>query len=85
MNLALAAAALAVVAQSPPAADSGSPDFGHGESFAQLAETLDVASIAPPPPAEAAGATSGIPEPGTWSLLAMGIGVVALFASRGRH
>lgn len=82
LNLALATAALAVVVHSPPA-DSAAPQ---GESFIELAERLDVATVAPPPPsAEPADSASGIPEPGTWSLLAMGLGVVALIASRTRR
>jgi hypothetical protein len=51
LNLALAAAALAVVAHTPPAGDT-LPAAWHGDSFIHLADTLDVATVALPPPAD---------------------------------
>lgn len=84
LNLALATAALALVAHTPPVGDT-SPAAREGESFAHLADTLDVVSVAPSPAAEPAVPASGIEQPRTWSLLAMGIGVAALFVARTRR
>jgi hypothetical protein len=82
-NLSLAAAAIAVIAQAPP--DAGVTASGaEASSFAALADELDVAKVEHPPAATSEN-SSGIPEPGAWSLVLMGLGVVALFATRSRR
>jgi hypothetical protein len=83
LNLSLAAVALAVVAQVPPGPDAAASGAQPG-SFIALADELDVVKVAPPPAATAEN-SSGIPEPGAWSMVLMGLGVVALFATRSRR
>jgi hypothetical protein len=85
LNLAMAAAALSLVAHAPAPAGDAPAAARPGHSFVQLAGTLDVVSVTPPSRSEAGGRAPGIPQPGTWSLLAMGAGVVALFATRNRR
>ena len=83
LNLSLAAVALAVIAQAPPNGDVTASSAQAG-SFAALADELDVVKVAPPPEATREN-SSGIPEPDAWSMVLMGVGVVALFASRSRR
>lgn len=82
LDLAPSTAGLAVVTPAAPHADAKASAVLSGDSFSQLAGTLDVVSIAPPPPVEGA---SDVPEPGTWSLLVAGLVVVALFGARRRR
>jgi hypothetical protein len=82
-NLSLAAMAIAVIAQAPPGADVTASGAEAG-SFVALADELDVVKVEAPPAATAEN-SSGIPEPGAWSMVLMGLGVVALFATRSRR
>jgi len=81
-ELSLAAVALAVITQASPGADM--PTYGaQAGSFVALADELDVVTVAPPPAAQ--DNSSGIPEPGAWSMVLMGLGVVGIFAMRSRR
>jgi hypothetical protein len=84
LNLSLAAVALAVIAQAPADADVTASSAQAG-SFAALADELDVVKVAAPPSATTRENSSGIPEPDAWSMVLMGVGVVALFASRSQR
>jgi hypothetical protein len=83
LNLSLAAVALAVVVQVPSDAQVSVSGAQPG-SFLALSDELDVVKVAPPPAATQEN-SSGIPEPGAWSMVLMGVGVVALFATRSRR
>ena len=81
-DLSFAAIALAVIAQASSITDVPTSGAQAG-SFMALADELDVVTVAPPPATQ--DNASGIPEPGVWSIVLMGLGVVAIFALRSRR
>ena len=81
-DFSFAAIALAVIAQASSVTDMPTSGAQAG-SFVALADELDVVTVAPPPATQ--DNSSGIPEPGAWSMVLMGLGVVAIFATRSRR